>query len=354
MTKQNNFDFIRFICAIFVVISHSYDLSGESESYIWINQATHSQFVFAQIGLGGFFVISGYFIFQSLERSQSIFEYFKKRFLRVFPGLLVMLGLTLVLVPFIHIGGIAIFKQWDYYTYLPRNLSLYGFQSMVKGVFQDNQYIAVNGSLWTIRYEFTLYIALAILFYLKKNKKIIQGILCATFIFIYVFFVGYMDRLGNSQLLTFQGYPLFNLSAFFVGGSLLAAFNFEKWVSVSLFWISLVLVVGSLYIEYFALLKHLVFPVLVLCIGFIPLPFISTFGKLGDMSYGIYIYSFPIQQTLVYFFNMNTYTLMINSIVLSIVFGYLSWHLIEKRAMQYKRKFILNTKDEEKLDLGIL
>jgi peptidoglycan/LPS O-acetylase OafA/YrhL len=69
------------------------------------------------------------------------------------------------------------------------------------------------------------------------------------------------------------------------------------------------------------------------------------------MSYGIYIYSFPIQQTLVFFLRLKTYELMILSVVVSIVFGYLSWHLIEKRALKYKRRFILNKKDQEKIDL---
>jgi peptidoglycan/LPS O-acetylase OafA/YrhL len=69
-----------------------------------------------------------------------------------------------------------------------------------------------------------------------------------------------------------------------------------------------------------------------------------------DASYVIYIYSIPIQQTLMYFFKLKTYELIILSVMCSIVFGYLSWHIIEKRALKYKRKFILNKKEEEKLD----
>ena len=75
---------------------------------------------------------------------------------------------------------------------------------------------------------------------------------------------------------------------------------------------------------------------IVLTLGFRSLPFFSTFGKIGDMSYGIYIYSFPIQQTLMFFFNLNTDQLIIYSLLASIVFGYLSWHLIEKKALRYK------------------
>ena len=104
----------------------------------------------ASLGLNGFFVISSYFIFQSLVRSQSLFDYFKKRFLGVFPGLLVVLIITICLLPLLHRDGGGIFNQVDFYTYLSRNISLYGFQSTVIGVFYNNYYHAINGSLWTI------------------------------------------------------------------------------------------------------------------------------------------------------------------------------------------------------------
>src|SRR5690606_24424688 len=94
---------------------------------------------------------------------------------------------------------------------------------------------------------------------------------------------------------------------------------------------------SSLYFNCYDLLKHIVLPFLVLLLGFLPVRGIKCFGKLGDASYGIYIYSFPIQQTLVWFFKMDASILMIYSILLSIVFGYLSWHLIEKRALRLKK-----------------
>lgn len=127
----NNFDFLRFLFAVLVVVSHSYALAGIGESAQWLSKITHHQINMASIGLNGFFVISGYFIFQSLERSNSFYEYFKKRFLRVFPGFLVVLIITVCLLPLLHRDGGAIFNQVDFYTYLPRNLSLYGFKSTV-------------------------------------------------------------------------------------------------------------------------------------------------------------------------------------------------------------------------------
>lgn len=353
MIKNNNFDFLRFLFSLLVVVSHSYPLSGNTESTQWIYKITNGQFALAQIGLSGFFIISGYFIFQSLERSKDLLDYFQKRFLRLFPALAVVLMLSVILAPFVYKGEISFFKNTSVYTYLPFNLSLYGFQSNIKGVFDTNAYHSINGSLWTIRYEFSLYLALALLFFFRAQKQLISIILFVSFTVFTLLYIFFLNRFGGSSLFGLQGIHILNLGTFFIGGSLLASLKFEKikYKGIVLAIVVLILVL-SLYFNYYDLVKHLIFPIVVILVGFIPLPFIRTFGRFGDMSYGIYIYSFPIQQTLMYFFKLKTYELIIFSVLCSIVFGYLSWHLIEKRALKYKRKFILNNKDEEKLDWG--
>ncbi|WP_395051087.1 acyltransferase family protein [Flavobacterium sp.] len=337
--NKNNFDFLRFLFALLVVISHSYPLSGGNESSQWIYQITNGQIVLAQIGLSGFFIISGYFIFQSLERSKNIFDYFKKRFLRLFPALFVVLLLTIVLAPLVYKSAIPFFKNNAVYTYVPNNLSLYYFQSSIKGIFDTNAYHAINGSLWTIRYEFSLYVALSLLFLFRKQKQLVLLLLSVVFIIFYFLYNFYLGRFEGSSILKLQGLHILNLGTFFIVGSLLASIQFEKlkYKGVIL-GLSVLIMVLSLYFNHYDLVKHIIFPIVVVLIGFIPLPFLHTFGKYGDMSYGIYIYSFPIQQTLVYFFKMNTYNLMLASVLLSIFFGYLSWHLIEKRALKYKKR----------------
>ncbi len=175
--KNNNFDFLRFVFAILVVVSHSFALSGDNQSSEWILQITNGQISYSSIGLNGFFVISGFFIFQSLQRSSSLGNYLIKRFLRLFPGLFVLLLLTIVLVPFVYLGDISFFRNKEFYTYLPNNLTLYGFQSGIKGVFDTNAYHSINGSLWTLRYEFSLYIALAVLYFFRNKKTLIKVLL---------------------------------------------------------------------------------------------------------------------------------------------------------------------------------
>jgi peptidoglycan/LPS O-acetylase OafA/YrhL len=344
MNKNNNFDFLRFLFALLVVISHSYPLSGSNESSQWIYQGTNGQIVLAQIGLSGFFIVSGYFIFQSLQRSKSLLDYFKKRFLRLFPALIVVLLLSIILAPLVYEGDVAYLGNKEVYTYLPNNMSLYNFQSGIKGIFDRNYYHAINGSLWTIRYEFSMYIALSLLFFFRNNPVLVKVLLFISFVVFVLSFNFFLNRLGGSKIFGMQGLHILNLGTFFIGGSSLASLQLEQIKNKGFIVLGFIIIgVASIYFNYYDSVKHIILPFIILLFGFLPLPFFSTFSKIGDMSYGIYIYSFPIQQTLTYFFKLSTYELMIYSVILSICCGFLSWHLIEKTALKYKKITLFKT-----------
>lgn len=342
VNKNNNFDFLRFVFAILVVVSHAYPLSGSSESAQWIYQITNGQIVYAKIGLDGFFIISGFFIFKSLQRSSSINNYLKKRFLRLFPGLFFVLLLTLIAVPFLYNSDIPFCSNKEFLTYLPNNFSLYGFQPLITGVFDNNPYHSINGSLWTLRYEFSLYVVLVLLYFFRDNKKLIRMLLLFAFSTLFlvhvIFFGGFMEL----TILGMKGNHILNFGAYFVAGSLLASFGFDRiknrqqsFFIVSITIVALLILV-SIYFNYYNYVKHIFFTIIVLLIGYMPIKILSDFRKIGDMSYGIYIYSFPIAQIMMYFFSLSTYELMVYSILVSIVFGFLSWHLIEKKVLRYK------------------
>jgi peptidoglycan/LPS O-acetylase OafA/YrhL len=346
MIKNNNFDFLRFIFALLVVISHSYPLSGNNVSSQWIVKITNGQIELSSIGLSGFFILSGYLIFQSLERSASVFDYYWKRILRIFPALFVVLLITIILVPFVYESTIPFFKNKQVYTYLPNNISLYHLQYSIKGVFKNNPYpSAINGSLWTICYEFSLYVLLSLLFLVRKNLRLVRILLSIVFIIMFTCYNFFMNSVGQVLLFGMEGIHFLNLGTFFVCGSLLASFKFEKINNKKHIFFGIVfLIIVSIYFDFHNLIKHVTLTALILLIGLKPLRFISNFYKIGDMSYGIYIYGFPIQQLLMYFFKLNVLLLMISSVILSIGFGYLSWHLVEKRSLKYKKLAIFQTK----------
>ena len=87
MRHTNNFDFLRLLFAVWVIITHSYPLTGQPEQdLLW--KITNGQTAFSYISVRGFFAISGYLIIQSLLRSNNLMDYYWKRILRIFPACL--------------------------------------------------------------------------------------------------------------------------------------------------------------------------------------------------------------------------------------------------------------------------
>jgi peptidoglycan/LPS O-acetylase OafA/YrhL len=80
-------------------------------------------------------------------------------------------------------------------------------------------------------------------------------------------------------------------------------------------------------------------PFVVVTLGSMSSPVLSRFGRFGDLSYGLYIYAFPIQQTIIHS-SHNTQPLSVNLIASAAaitVAAWFSWHLIEQPAMGLKR-----------------
>jgi len=340
--RENNFDFLRFSFALLVVISHSYPLSGSDLSTQWLLKLTNSQIEFSSLGLNGFFILSGYLIFQSLDRSKNVIVFYWKRILRLFPGLFVVLVLTILLAPFVYESSIPYLNNRAVYTYIPRNISLFNLQYNIENIFKNNPYrYAINGSLWTICYEFSFYVLLSVLLIIINKRRLVSILLFLLFlimVILYNFFDIWLNQISKFGI---SGYHFINLGTFFIGGSFLASLKIEdfKYKSFILIVTSIFLII-ILYFNLYNVSKHLVLTILIILIGLMPLKYITSFGEMGDASYGIYIYGFPIQQTLMYFFNLNLFTLMFYSILISTFFGYLSWHLIEKRVLSYKNIFL--------------
>ena len=169
--RNNNFDILRLICALLVIVSHSYALLGIKDLEP-IYAITHS-LIASDIGLCGFFTISGYLISNSLVNSKSLFAYLTKRCLRIFPGLLVCLLVTIIGCSVFYDGDIGFWNQKQTYSFLWKNLSLYRIQWDIPGVFKNNFMSTINGSLWTLAHEFTLYFCMALLFFAKNNRSLL-------------------------------------------------------------------------------------------------------------------------------------------------------------------------------------
>jgi hypothetical protein len=90
--RANNFDFIRLFLAVLVIFSHSYPLGVGSEVAEPFKRLTHNQVTGGDIAVDLFFVISGFLISASYERTASVASYLKKRVLRIYLRICIFLG----------------------------------------------------------------------------------------------------------------------------------------------------------------------------------------------------------------------------------------------------------------------
>lgn len=337
---KNSFDFLRLLFASFVIITHSNVLTGVGDTDVLFT-ITHNQITFSYIGVRGFFVISGYLIYQSLIRSSSLGNYFWKRFLRLFPGLFVLLMLTVLLCSFLYEGNIvSYFTNKQTWAYIPNNLSLLFLQFSIPGIFEHNIFpYVINGSLWTIPFEFLMYTLLSSLFFFKDRMR--KMMVFSGFVFFYLCTMFFYDNIGKYGFHSLSGDRFLNLGTFFMAGSVLAVIRIEnfKYIPI-LFFATVFLLLVSIGVGLFSQLQFLLWPILVILMGVNSKgELITGFAKkIGDLSYGIYLYAFPVQQTLMHFFPLSPIQLTIFSFVITVLFAYLSWHFVEKKALALKKK----------------
>lgn len=337
---NNNFDFLRFLFASFVIFSHSYALMGDiSKDPLF----PPSGRVFSEIGVCGFFAISGYLIYQSLHRSSSLFSFIRKRLLRIVPGLFVaILFVTLIIGPVVSSYSIsAYFSSTGTWVYAIKNMLLIPGSSTLPGAFINNPTTAVNGSLWTLRYELLLYGLLSLLYFVPVSKRriiipvVLIILLCCLFLSRY----NLIPLNASDQKFL---YYFVVLGSYFVGGTLLSLFPevLNKRKSILLL-LSTVIFLISLFSfqKELTVLSVLSFTVMVITFGLHFFPVLNFSKYTGDVSYGTYIYAYPIQQALITWLHPgNVWALMLPAFLLSWIAGLLSWHLVEQKFIRRKQK----------------
>jgi len=343
--QKNNFDFLRLLFALFVVFDHSYYLSGAPAcEYEWMCRYTSDTRALSFIGLKGFFAISGFLIFNSIQKTDSLTTFYWKRILRIFPALIVLTLLTVLLAPFVYQNNqVSYWHNKGVWQYFVGNISIFTRRVKIEGIFENNPYKQfINGSLWTIKYEVLMYVLFSGLFFFRKNIKATKSILIIFFIVLSAANVFYFLRPQRTyEILELP--ILAEVGCYFVCGSILACFKIDKsryrktFLLIAVGVLVLLPIIASFDHFWVLLGTHIFLSTTIICIGSGSTKFINSIEeRIGDLSYGVYIYSFPIQQTLVYYFGLNPYQLMISAAAIAICCGLFSWHVVEKKALQLK------------------
>jgi len=324
----NNFDFLRMVAAITVLVVHHYALSGRSVPSI--SGFPH----WATIAVFAFFSISGYLVTQSWFSDRNVWKFCLRRFLRIWPAFTAVVVICAMLVgPMISsLSAREYFASRQTWEYL--YLLFMAYQDGLPGVFSSNPgYTAVNGSLWTIPKEVQCYLALAALACTGFLRHRAGLVFCISCFFVAYFFAGIPDK-GRGHV------PVWDFPAYFCMGALMfCAKNFWIRRKLLILLVSIVIFANLWWVagwRYLAVLMAL--PVWIVMIGSAKTPVLHRAGRWGDFSYGFYIWAMPVQQFVISqtFHDWSFCFSMVASFFATGIFAVLSWHLIEKQALRLK------------------
>lgn len=354
--KINNLDFLRFFLASIVIYCHCYILYFGTEDTVeplWV--FSHGQMSIGTLAVNFFFILSGFLIYQSWENSTSPLSYFLKRVLRIYPGFVVASLLCVLVVG--PLGTADFFTPkgyWNEYYHrlhfwpILRNLLMLR-EVEVPWSF-NNLPIAnvVNGSMWTIRYEFYCYLMVMAfgglrLFRLPYFNLAMFGLAMLLYALQEYFQVYYY----NWQELGLWGKPDFmpRFVMYFFSGILFYQYRARIPRIRSLFFLSIFICLLSAWFFEGLLFTLPVFGAYAIFYLAFSLHFrMYKWARFGDFSYGIYLYAWPIQQSLILFFEpyMNVWNLFSLATLLSVFMGFLSWNLVEKPFLGLKTKWNLH------------
>lgn len=346
--KNNNFDLIRLLAAFQVAVFHSMEIMGVKLGEIGSEIV---KFTFLFPGVPIFFFISGYLISRSFENNHDLLEYTRNRILRLYPGLMVCVGLSFV---FIYASGymqVANASLLDWILlYLGKVSFLQFYNPDFMRAYGDG---VLNGSLWTIAVEIQFYIALPIVFFIlmrlsKEKINILLGVTTLLFFIVYLTFKS-VPQSEFGQLY----YKLFRVSfipwffMFMVG--VMFQKNFEFFYKHLANRFVIIFPIYCLIAYYLAFdqgfeLGNKIDPVLFLLLAITVFSFAYSMQglsnkllKRNDISYGVYIYHMPVVNILIYTGFKEDIYYSFGAMILTVVLAITSWKLIEKPCLGFKR-----------------
>ncbi|HUD42909.1 MAG TPA: acyltransferase [Dokdonella sp.] len=327
---RDNMVVVRLVAALAVLFGHSYALAGlgmaEADPVRRLLGQTYSHF----IGVMMFFTLSGLLITLAWQRRPNLPYFLRSRALRILPALFVcavasalLLGAAMTTLP-----AAAYFGSTQPWRYVAGNASLLDLQWTLPGVFASNPTTDyVNGSLWTLPVESGLYLAVAALGLaglLTRRAWIASvAIVLAAALWLRV--------------------PLLSGEQVSIETALIVFFAFGAWCCVNRAWLPLstpiLLILAAA--AWLAFGTPLYQPLLALGIayGTLWLAYVPRLpqGRWGDLSYGTYLWGFPVQQTLIAVAGLrDPLSIFAACLAPTLILAWLSWRLVEQPALRYK------------------
>ncbi len=339
--EPNNFDTIRIAMALLVVWSHSFALYFGTEAHEPLSLLTAGVANAGNIAVDVFFIVSGFLILKSFDRSRSSWSFLKKRIARIVPGFMVATSLcAFVLLPALvatHYTAGSIVKT------LGMNLLLQGW-FVNPTPFVHNHVQAINGSLWSIPFEFWCYLGVLAFGILKGGKALLVSAIIVT-IGLDVWTNATGKQWGGGIIAQVVGWPntWFRMAPSFMAGMLIYVYRDRVPRSGWIVLTGLLLLVVCT--RFSPLLAEALLPI-VLAYTVLYYAFSRQSiqaARYGDFSYGTYLYAFPIQQLILAFWVCSFPVFVATSMLLSAGAGVASWFAVERWFHRTREPLVIKT-----------
>lgn len=332
LRRQNSFDALRLLFALFVIFNHSYALLLLPDP---LEVISGFRYDFGKLGVTGFFAISGYLVTQSWLRNPNPFRFVLARALRIFPAFWVALLFSVLIAATVTTNAYEFLSGPYTWRWVSRNALFIwqGFGTGMPGAFEGNPFPGgANGSLWTLTYELRCYAVVLLLGMttLLAQRRLMWVVIAALTLY-------YFKSVMNIGLAFRLGY--YDLYLAFATGMLIASSGYRS---------SIISIAGVSLCAMLAQLNHLPgdhwwyaplqMAIAVVIVRLANSQTLMRFAfRSGDYSYGLYVYAFPLQQLVIALLGDYASPFLVCLLTLASTFplAILSWHSLEKRALRW-------------------
>lgn len=341
VSGDNALDATRLTLACLVVLGHSYFLIDNSVERDPLHLLTGGQVYTGHLAVIMFFSISGFLVTRSRLTSRSIWSYLAKRVARIAPGFFMaaIIGFGIV-GPLFSTDVASYFNSHNWKQVVLDTLAL---RQAGVASFEGNIVGLVHGTLWSIRPEFDCYLitaALGGLILIWRAWIVYLAVVLITVLMIANHSAFPDLNYGLARLLISSPHQWPSVFPFFFVGSALYVFRHRVPLSPWLAFASAIAVVGSAFAGglWWALLFAGTYLALYFSLSGAASP--RVFGQRADLSYGVYLYGWMIQQALLNLSGQSLQPLQLTllALLLTLPVAYVSWHFIERPALAMIRR----------------
>lgn len=339
--RNNALNAWRLALATSVIVGHSFTLTGH---HLPPGMVGH---LLGAGGVDGFFAISGFLITASWLRHPHVRDYLVARALRILPGFYVCLAVTAFVIAPIGAqiqGGSAtkLLLSSAPFDYVLMNSAVATLKVDVGGTPTGIPYPGTwNSSLWTLMFELACYLAVACIGVAGlANRRWVSPSILAIAVLSEASLARFDFGIDEPMVTQFAAASA-RFAVMFAAGALLYQWHDKIPARWSLVWVSVVVVaLGGTLLPHYRQLGGIPLAYAIIASGAL-----LQNGRLRlrtDLSYGVYIYAFPIQQLLIICWAgvPNPVVHAIAATAATLPVAALSWFLVEKPAMALKSRLL--------------